>query len=75
MLTHLQIRDFAIIDAVELEFAPRPDGAHRRGPGGGQIDPGGTPLQLLAGGPRRAPRWCATWRRGRAEVSGTFELG
>ena len=30
VLRYLQIRDFAIIDAVELEFQPRPDGADRR---------------------------------------------
>jgi len=30
MLTHLQIRDFAIIDLIELEVRARPHRAHRR---------------------------------------------
>ena len=71
MLTHLQIRDFAIIDAVELEL--------RRGltvltgeTGAGKsilVDA----LQLLAGG--RAGAEVVRHGAERAEVSGTFELG
>ena len=71
MLTHLQIRDFAIIDAVELEL--------RRGL---TVLPGETgagksilvdALQLLAGG--RAGAEVVRHGAERAEVSGTFELG
>jgi DNA repair protein RecN (Recombination protein N) len=71
VLTHLQIRDFAIIDAVELEL--------RRGltvltgeTGAGKsilVDA----LQLLAGG--RAGAEVVRHGAERAEVSGTFELG
>src|SRR6184192_2279394 len=71
MLTHLQIRDFAIIDSVELEL--------RRGltvltgeTGAGKsilVDA----LQLLAGG--RAGAEVVRHGAERAEVSGTFELG
>jgi DNA repair protein RecN (Recombination protein N) len=70
MLTHLQIRDFAIIDSVELEL--------RRGltvltgeTGAGKsilVDA----LQLLAGG--RAGAEVVRHGAERAEVSGTFEL-
>src|SRR5882724_6650664 len=70
MLTHLQIRDFAIIDSVELEL--------RRGltvltgeTGAGKsilVDA----LQLLAGG--RAGGEVVRHGAERAEVSGTFEL-
>src|SRR6266480_810260 len=71
MFTHLQIRDFAIIDSVELEL--------RRGltvltgeTGAGKsilVDA----LQLLAGG--RAGAEVVRHGAERAEVSGTFELG
>src|SRR5438132_646442 len=71
MLTYLQIRDFAIIDSVELEL--------RRGltvltgeTGAGKsilVDA----LQLLAGG--RAGAEVVRHGAERAEVSGTFELG
>ncbi|HEY0767790.1 MAG TPA: DNA repair protein RecN [Steroidobacteraceae bacterium] len=71
MLTHLQIRDFAIIDSVELEL--------RRGltvltgeTGAGKsivVDA----LQLLAGG--RAGAEVVRHGAERAEVSGTFDLG
>src|SRR3979490_3413867 len=71
MLTHLQIRDFAIIDAVELEL--------RRGltvltgeTGAGKsilVDA----LQLLAGG--RAGAEVVRHGAESAELSGTFELG
>src|SRR5438874_452368 len=71
MLTHLQIRDFALIDSVELEL--------RRGltvltgeTGAGKsilVDA----LQLLAGG--RAGAEVVRHGAERAEVSGTFELG
>src|SRR6266404_1655007 len=70
MLTHLQIRDFAIIDSVELEL--------RRGltvltgeTGAGKsilVDA----LQLLAGG--RAGAEVVRHGAERAEVSGTFDL-
>src|SRR5213082_3451101 len=70
MLTHLQIRDFALIDSVELEL--------RRGltvltgeTGAGKsilVDA----LQLLAGG--RAGAEVVRHGAERAEVSGTFEL-
>src|ERR1700719_1630304 len=70
MLTHLQIRDFAIIDSVELEL--------RRGltvltgeTGAGKsilVDA----LQLLAGG--RAGAEVVRHGSERAEVCGTFEL-
>ena len=70
MLTHLQIRDFAIIDSVELEL--------RRGltvltgeTGAGKsilVDA----LQLLAGG--RAGAEAVRHGAERTEVSGTFEL-
>src|SRR3979409_2574143 len=68
MLTHLQIRDFAIIDAVELEL--------RRGLTVLTGDSGaGKPntLELLAGG--RAGAEVVRHGAERAEVSGTFELG
>src|SRR5580658_1249448 len=70
MLTHLQIRDFAIIDAVELELR-----------GGLTVLTGETgagksilvdALQLLAGG--RAGAEVVRHGAERAEVSGTFDL-
>src|SRR5204862_7182857 len=70
MLTHLQIRDFAIIDSVELEL--------RRGltvltgeTGAGKsilVDA----LQLLAGG--RAGSEVVRHGAERAEITGTFDL-
>ncbi|MBV8341664.1 MAG: DNA repair protein RecN, partial [Gammaproteobacteria bacterium] len=71
MLTHLQIRDFAIIDAVELEL--RPGLTVLTGETGAGKSILVEALQLLAGGRAGAE----TLRHGseRAEVSGSFELG
>ncbi len=57
MLTHLQIRDFAIIDAVELEL--RPGLTVLTGETGAGKSIVVDALQLLAGG-RAGAKWCAT---------------
>src|ERR1700735_5799694 len=70
MLTHLQIRDFAIIDSVELEL--RPGLTVLTGePGAGKsilVDA----LQLIAGG--RVGAEVVRHGAQRAEVTATFEL-
>jgi DNA repair protein RecN (Recombination protein N) len=70
MLTHLQIRDFAIIDAVELEL--RPGLTVLTGETGAGKSILVDALQLLAGG--RAGAEVVRHAAERAEVSGTFEL-
>ncbi len=70
MLTHLQIRDFAIIDAVELEL--RPGLTVLTGETGAGKSILVDALQLLAGG--RAGAEVVRHGAERAEVSGTFEL-
>jgi len=70
MLTHLQIRDFAIIDAVELELrAGLTVLSGETGAGKSIIVDA---LQLLAGG--RAGAEVVRHGAERAEVSGTFDL-
>src|SRR5579863_9508226 len=70
MLTHLQIRDFAIIDAVELEL--RPGLTVLTGETGAGKSILVDALQLLAGG-RGGPEMI---RHGaeRAEIAATFDL-
>ena len=70
MLTHLQIRDFAIIDAVELEL--RPGLTVLTGETGAGKSIIVDALQLLAGG--RAGAEVVRHGAERAEVSGTFEV-
>jgi DNA repair protein RecN (Recombination protein N) len=70
MLTHLQIRDFAIIDAVELEL--RPGLTVLTGETGAGKSILVDALQLLAGG--RAGAEVVRHGAERAEVCGTFEL-
>jgi DNA repair protein RecN (Recombination protein N) len=70
MLTHLQIRDFAIIDAVELEL--RPGLTVLTGETGAGKSILVDALQLLAGG--RAGSEVVRHGAERAEVSATFEL-
>ncbi|HET7757342.1 MAG TPA: DNA repair protein RecN [Steroidobacteraceae bacterium] len=71
MLTHLQISDFAIIDAVELEL--RTGLTVLTGETGASKSIVVDALQLLAGG--RAGAEVVRHGAGRAEVSGTFDLG
>jgi len=70
MLTHLQIRDFAIIDAVELEL--RSGLTVLTGETGAGKSILVDALQLLAGG--RAGAEVVRHGSERAEVSGTFDL-
>jgi DNA repair protein RecN (Recombination protein N) len=70
MLTHLQIRDFAILDAVELEL--RPGLTVLTGETGAGKSILVDALQLLAGG--RAGAEVVRHGAERAEVSATFEL-
>ncbi|HEY6922766.1 MAG TPA: DNA repair protein RecN, partial [Steroidobacteraceae bacterium] len=70
MLTHLQIRDFAIIDAIELEL--RPGLTVLTGETGAGKSILVDALQLLAGG--RAGAEVVRHGSERAEISGTFEL-
>jgi DNA repair protein RecN (Recombination protein N) len=70
MLTHLQIRDFAIIDQVELEL--RPGLTVLTGETGAGKSILVDALQLLAGG--RAGAEVVRHGAERAEISGTFEL-
>ncbi|HTD11401.1 MAG TPA: DNA repair protein RecN [Steroidobacteraceae bacterium] len=70
MLTHLQIRDFAIIDAVELEL--RSGLTVLTGETGAGKSILVDALQLLAGG--RAGAEVVRHGAERAEVSGTFDL-
>ena len=71
MLTHLQIRDFAIIDAIELEL--RPGLTVLTGETGAGKSILVDALQLLAGG--RAGAEVVRHGSERAEISGTFDLG
>jgi DNA repair protein RecN (Recombination protein N) len=70
MLTHLQIRDFAIIDAIELEL--RPGLTVLTGETGAGKSILVDALQLLAGG--RAGSEVVRHGSERAEISGTFDL-
>lgn len=70
MLTHLQIRDFAIIDAIELEL--RPGLTVLTGETGAGKSILVDALQLLAGG--RAGAEVVRHGAERAEISGTFDL-
>src|SRR5262245_50954816 len=70
MLTHLQIRDFAIIDAVELEL--RPGLTVLTGETGAGKSIMVDALQLLAGG--RAGAEVVRAGAERAEITGTFDL-
>ena len=70
MLTHLQIRDFAIIDQVELEL--RPGLTVLTGETGAGKSILVDALQLLAGG--RAGAEVVRHGAERAEISGTFDL-
>jgi DNA repair protein RecN (Recombination protein N) len=70
MLTHLQIRDFAIIDAVELEL--RPGLTVLTGETGAGKSIVVDALQLLSGG--RAGAEVVRAGAERAEISGTFDL-
>src|ERR1700756_5636620 len=70
MLTHLQIRDFAIIDAIELEL--RPGWTVLTGETGAGKSILVDALQLLAGG--RAGAEVVRHGSERAEISGTFDL-
>jgi DNA repair protein RecN (Recombination protein N) len=70
MLTHLQIRDFAIIDSVELEL--RPGLTVLTGETGAGKSILVDALQLIAGG--RAGAEVVRHGAERAEVSGTFDL-
>jgi len=70
MLVHLQIRDFAIIDAVELEL--RPGLTVLTGETGAGKSILVDALQLLAGG--RAGAEVVRHGAERAEVAGTFDL-
>jgi DNA repair protein RecN (Recombination protein N) len=71
MLTHLQIRDFAIIDSIELEL--RPGLTVLTGETGAGKSILVDALQLLAGG--RVGAEVVRHGAERAEVSATFELG
>jgi DNA repair protein RecN (Recombination protein N) len=70
MLTHLQIRDFAIIDVVELEV--RPGMTVLTGETGAGKSIMVDALQLLSGG--RAGAEVVRAGAERAEISGTFDL-
>src|ERR1700760_4059346 len=70
MLTYLQIRDFAIIDAIELEL--RPGLTVLTGETGAGKSILVDALQLLAGG--RAGSEVVRHGSERAEISGTFDL-
>jgi DNA repair protein RecN (Recombination protein N) len=70
VLTHLQIRDFAIIDAIELEL--RPGLTVLTGETGAGKSILVDALQLLSGG--RAGAEVVRHGSERAEVSGTFDL-
>src|ERR1700735_1595010 len=70
MLTHLQIRDFAIIDSVELEL--RPGLTVLTGETGAGKSILVDALQLIAGG--RAGAEVVRHGAERAEVTATFEL-
>jgi DNA repair protein RecN (Recombination protein N) len=70
MLTHLQIRDFAIIDAIELEL--RPGLTVLTGETGAGKSILVDALQLLAGG--RAGAEVVRHGAERTEISGTFDL-
>lgn len=70
MLTHLQIRDFAIIDAIELEL--RPGLTVLTGETGAGKSILIDALQLLAGG--RAGAEVVRHGSERTEISGTFDL-
>jgi DNA repair protein RecN (Recombination protein N) len=70
VLTHLQIRDFAIIDAIELEL--RPGLTVLTGETGAGKSILVDALQLLAGG--RAGAEVVRHGSERAEISGTFDL-
>src|SRR3981189_2877045 len=70
MLTHLQIRDFAIIDAIELEL--RPGLTVLTGETGAGKSILVDALQLLAGG--RAGAEVVRHGSERAEITGTFDL-
>src|SRR3984957_12808947 len=70
MLTHLQIRDFAIIDAIELEL--RPGLTVLTGETGAGKSILVDALQLLAGG--RAGAEVVRHGAERAEITGTFDL-
>jgi DNA repair protein RecN (Recombination protein N) len=70
MLTHLQIRDFAIIDAIELEL--RPGLTVLTGETGAGKSILVDALQLLAGG--RAGAEVVRHGTERTEISGTFDL-
>src|SRR5882724_4088393 len=70
MLTHLQIRDFAIIDAIELEL--RPGLTVLTGETGAGKSILVDALQLLAGG--RAGAQGVRHGSERAEITGTFDL-
>src|ERR1700724_4054475 len=70
MLTHLQIRDFAIIDAIELEL--RPGMTVLTGETGAGKSILVDALQLLAGG--RAGAEVVRHGSERAEIAGTFDL-
>jgi DNA repair protein RecN (Recombination protein N) len=70
MLTHLQIRDFAIIDAIELEL--RPGLTVLTGETGAGKSILVDALQLLSGG--RAGAEVVRHGAERAEISGTFDL-
>ncbi len=70
MLTHLQIRDFAIIDAIELEF--RPGLTVLTGETGAGKSIVVDALQLLAGG--RAGAEVVRAGAERAEISAAFDL-
>ncbi len=71
MLTYLQIRDFAIIDAAEIEF--RPGLTVLTGETGAGKSIIVDALQLLSGG--RAGAEVVRHGAGRAEVSASFDLG
>ncbi len=70
MLTYLQIRDFAIIDAIELEL--RPGLTVLTGETGAGKSILVDALQLLAGG--RAGAEVVRHGSERAEITGTFDL-
>ncbi|HNR23395.1 MAG TPA: DNA repair protein RecN, partial [Steroidobacteraceae bacterium] len=71
MLTHLQIRDFAIVDAAEIEF--RPGLTVLTGETGAGKSIIVDALQLLAGG--RAGSEVVRHGAERAEVSASFDVG
>lgn len=71
MLTHLQIRDLAIVDAVEIEF--RPGLTVLTGETGAGKSIVVDALQLIAGG--RAGAEVVRHGAERAEISATFDLG